>query len=85
MMGSKFYQMGGLNAAQLLMAKRRESMTLFALTLPAIVVVFFVIVIPVGWLFSLSFLDSSGQLSWINYQKMLEYKSYARVLRRLLM
>ena len=81
MMGSKFYQMGGLNAAQLLMAKRRESMTLFALTLPAIVVVFFVIVIPVGWLFSLSFLDSSGQLSWINYQKMLEYKSYARVFK----
>jgi ABC-type spermidine/putrescine transport system permease subunit I len=37
-----------------------------------------IVVIPVGWLFYLSFTGSDGQLSFVNYQKMIEYKSYAR-------
>ncbi|RZO32052.1 MAG: ABC transporter permease [SAR116 cluster bacterium] len=70
-----------LNADKLRAAERRENLTIFALSLPALIAVFVVIVIPVGWLFSLSFLDSSGQLSLVNYQKMIEYKSYARVFK----
>ena len=70
-----------LNADKLWAAKRRENLTIFALSLPALIAVLVVIVIPVGWLFSLSFLDSSGQLSLVNYQKMIEYKSYARVFK----
>jgi putative spermidine/putrescine transport system permease protein/spermidine/putrescine transport system permease protein len=70
-----------LNARQLRAAERRETFTLLALTLPAMVAIFLVIVIPVGWLFSLSFLDGSGQLSLANYQKMIEYKSYIRVFK----
>ena len=70
-----------LNADKLLAAERRENLTIFALSLPALIAVFVVIVIPVGWLFSLSFLDNSGQLSLVNYQKMIEYKSYARVFK----
>ena len=73
--------MGALNAGKLRAAERSESITTLALSLPAIIAVFVVIVIPVGWLFSLSFLDSSGQLSLVNYQKMIEYKSYMRVFR----
>ena len=73
--------MGGLNAKKLRSAERRETITILALSLPAIIAVCVVIVIPVGWLFSLSFLDSSGQLSLVNYQKMIEYKSYMRVFR----
>ena len=73
--------MGALNAGKLRAAERRESITTLALSLPAIIAVCVVIVIPVGWLFSLSFLDSSGQLSLVNYQKMIEYKSYMRVFR----
>ena len=73
--------MGSLNAGKLRAAERRESITTLALSLPAIIAVCVVIVIPVGWLFSLSFLDSSGQLSLVNYQKMIEYKSYMRVFR----
>ena len=38
-----------------------------------------IIVIPVGWLFYLSFIGSDGQLSLENYQRMIQYKSYARV------
>lgn len=70
-----------LNADKLRAAERRENLTIFALSLPALIAVFVVIIIPVGWLFSLSFLDSSGQLSLVNYQKMIEYKSYARVFK----
>ena len=73
--------MGALNAKKLRAAERRETITILALSLPAIIAVCVVIVIPVGWLFSLSFLDSSGQLSLVNYQKMIEYKSYMRVFR----
>ena len=69
------------NADKLRAAERRENLTIFALSLPALIAVLVVIVIPVGWLFSLSFLDSSGQLSLVNYQKMIEYKSYARVFK----
>ena len=52
----------GLNATKLRVAERRQSLMTLALTLPAIIAVFLVIVIPVGWLFSLVFLDSDGQL-----------------------
>ena len=71
----------GLNATKLRVAERRQSLLILALTLPAIIAVFLVIVIPVGWLFSLSFLDSDGQLSLINYEKMITYKSYLRVFK----
>ena len=70
-----------LNADKLHAAERRETFTILALTLPAILAVALVIVVPVGWLFSLSFIDSQGQLSLVNYQKMFEYKSYMRVFK----
>ena len=70
-----------LGAKQLRAAERKESAILLALTMPAIILVALVIIVPVGWLFSLSFLDGSGQLSLVNYQKMIEYKSYMRVFK----
>ena len=70
-----------LNATKLRVAERRQSLMVLALTLPAIIAVCLVIVIPVGWLFSLSFLDSNGDLSLVNYEKMIAYKSYLRVFK----
>ena len=70
-----------LNATRLRIAERRQSLMVLALTLPAIIAVCLVIVIPVGWLFSLSFLDSNGDLSLVNYEKMIAYKSYLRVFK----
>ncbi|MDH3221407.1 MAG: ABC transporter permease [Gammaproteobacteria bacterium] len=52
---------------------------LLSLALPALLAVVAIIVIPVGWLFYLSFVDANGHFSLANYQKMIEYKSYARV------
>ena len=70
-----------LNATKLRVAERRQSLMVLALTLPAIIAVCLVIVIPVGWLFSLSFLDSNSDLSLVNYEKMIAYKSYLRVFK----
>lgn len=57
----------------------REQRMLLSLAIPAILAVVAIIVIPVGWLFYLSFVDGNGQFSVENYQRMIEYKSYARV------
>jgi len=52
---------------------------LLGLAIPAVLVIIAIIVIPVGWLFYLSFVDGDGQWTLANYEKMVQYKSYARV------
>lgn len=69
----------GLNENTLRVQGVRERRMLLSLAMPAILAVVAIIVIPVGWLFYLSFVDGDGQFSLQNYQRMIEYKSYARV------
>ncbi len=69
----------GLNQQQLRAQGIREQRMLLSLASPALLAVAAIIVIPVGWLFYLSFVGSDGQLSLENYARMLQYKSYARV------
>ena len=52
---------------------------LLSLATPALLAVIAIIVIPVGWLFYLSFIADDGSLTLEHYRKMIEYKSYARV------
>ena len=59
--------------------KIREQWLLLGLAIPSIVTVIFVIMIPLGWLFYLSLIGKGGEFSLVNYQRMIEYKSYARV------
>ncbi len=68
-----------LHAAELRASEAREQWTLLGLAVLALAVIALVIVIPVGWLFYLSFTGSDGQFSLDHYRKMVEYKSYARV------
>jgi ABC-type spermidine/putrescine transport system permease subunit I len=68
-----------INELQLKAQEVREQRVLLSLATPALVAVVAIVLIPVGWLFYLSFLGSDGQLSLENYQRMIEYKSYARV------
>ncbi len=56
-----------------------EQWALLSLAAPALIVIVLIILIPVGWLFYLSFVGSNGELSMEHYRKMVEYKSYARV------
>ncbi len=68
-----------LNHYSLQRAKRKEQLFSLGLSVPALISILLIIAIPIGWLFSLSFVNSSGDFSLENYQKMIEYKSYARV------
>jgi len=72
-------QAQALNEVALSGQERREQWTLLGLSTPAILVIAIVVLVPVGWLFYLSFVGSDGQFSLEHYKKMVEYKSYARV------
>lgn len=67
------------NARGLRRDERRERLALLAVSAPAIVLVVVMIVLPVGWLFGLSFLADDGSLSLVHYRRMLEQPSYGRI------
>ncbi len=67
------------NEQELKAQGQREQWVLLSLSTPALLITVAIILIPVGWLFYLSFVGNDGQFSLENYQRMLEYKSYARV------
>ncbi|MEC8845514.1 MAG: ABC transporter permease, partial [Pseudomonadota bacterium] len=68
-----------LNARLLQRDASVERWSLLGLASPAILVVMVVMVLPVGWLFYLSFLGDDGQFSLENYNRMIESKAYGRI------
>lgn len=68
-----------LNAAGLRQDDRRERWKLFGLASPAILIVLVILVIPVGWLFYVSFIGADGTFSMENYERMIKRKSYMRI------
>lgn len=70
-----------MNEAGLKRDQRLERLGLFALASPALLVVAVVLVVPVGWLFWLSFVGADGTISLENYERMIQRKSYARIFR----
>ena len=67
------------NATALTLLERKERLSTFALFVPALFLVGAFLVIPVGWLFYLSFV-SDGHFSLAHYARMLGYSSYATIL-----
>ena len=67
------------NAAGLQRDSRREQLALFGLCSPALLLVLVVLVIPVGWLFYVSFVGADGSFTLENYERMIARKSYARI------
>jgi putative spermidine/putrescine transport system permease protein/spermidine/putrescine transport system permease protein len=59
----------------------RERLALFGLCSPALTLILVIMVIPVGWLFYVSFVGADGQFSLENYDRMLTSKSYGRIFR----
>jgi ABC-type spermidine/putrescine transport system permease subunit I len=59
----------------------RERAALFGLSVPALALVIITMIIPIAWLFWLSFLADDGSLSLEHYQRMIEQPSYARIFR----
>jgi putative spermidine/putrescine transport system permease protein/spermidine/putrescine transport system permease protein len=70
-----------LHAGALRSDERRERLALAALAAPAFLLVTLTLVIPVGWLFWLSFLDDAGRFSLEHYQRMIAQPSYGRTFR----
>lgn len=68
-----------LNAAGLRQDDRQERWKLFGLASPAILIVLVILVIPVGWLFYVSFIGADGTFSMENYERMIKRKSYMRI------
>jgi ABC-type spermidine/putrescine transport system permease subunit I len=69
------------NAGGLRRDARNERLALFGLGLPALLLVTITMVLPVAWLFWLSFLGDDGALSLVHYARLIEQPSYARIFR----
>jgi ABC-type spermidine/putrescine transport system permease subunit I len=68
-----------INEASLRRLNRQERYSLFGLTLPYLVLVLALIVIPIGWLFYMSFIGRDGTYSLENYTRMIDSKAYMRI------
>ncbi|MFT7594578.1 MAG: ABC-type spermidine/putrescine transport system permease subunit I [Paracoccaceae bacterium] len=68
-----------LNAKGLRADERLERLKLFGLSSPALLLVLVILVLPVGWLFYVSFIGADGQFSLENYERMIKRKSYFRI------
>jgi len=68
-----------MNAAGLRRDERFERLRLFGLSSPALLLVLVILVLPVGWLFYVSFIGADGSFSLENYARMINRKSYARI------
>jgi putative spermidine/putrescine transport system permease protein/spermidine/putrescine transport system permease protein len=69
------------HARELKSDARRERLALLGLCSPALLLILVIMVIPVGWLFWLSFIGESGDFSLENYARMIDNKSYFRIFR----
>lgn len=69
------------NAAALRADDARERRILSGLSLPALLLVFVTLVVPVGWLFWLSFLSDAGEFSLEHYRRLASQASYLRIFR----
>jgi ABC-type spermidine/putrescine transport system permease subunit I len=69
---------GDFHAGALRRDQWRERLALAGLAAPALLLVTVTMLLPVGWLFGLSFLDDSGTFSLDHYRRMLAEPSYAR-------
>jgi ABC-type spermidine/putrescine transport system permease subunit I len=70
-----------LNGNGLRTDQRLEWLKLFGLSSPAILLILIILIIPVGWLFYVSFIGADGNFSLENYGRMIKSKSYARIFR----
>lgn len=59
--------------------ERLERLSLFGLSSPALILVLVILVIPVGWLFYVSFIGAEGTFSLENYERMINGRSYRRI------
>ena len=67
------------NAQALDRDRQQENRRLFRLSLPALAIVIILMVAPIGWLFSLSFVGADGGLSFENYTRIVTDGAYVSI------
>ena len=72
-------QAARINETGLRQDERLERLKLFGLSSPALLLILVILVLPVGWLFYVSFVGANGEFSLENYERMINRKSYARI------
>jgi len=68
-----------VNVRALARVARRERLLMVGLFSPAFLLMAAFVVLPIGWLFCLSFVDNA-HLSAVHYARMIEYSSYYKIL-----
>ena len=68
-----------LNQQGLQLISSKERLTFLGLSLPYFLVVALLIILPVGWLFYLSFIGRDGGFSLENYERMIKSRAYIRI------
>ena len=68
-----------LNQSGLKRVAANEHYTFLGLTVPYLLLVTALVVIPVGWLFYLSFIGRDGNPSLENYERMVKSRAYIRI------
>ena len=59
--------------------ERKEKLVMMGLTVPYLLLVILLIVIPIGWLFGTSFVGPDGSFTFKNYIRLVESKAYYRI------
>ena len=70
-----------LNERALAADERRERRLLLGLCSPAVFLTVVIIIIPIGWLSWLSLFDDAGELSLVNYTRLVEQPSYIKTFK----
>jgi putative spermidine/putrescine transport system permease protein len=70
-----------INKIELDQLDRKERYTLFGLTVPYLALVLGLIIIPIGWLFYMSFIGRDETLSLENYERIWNSKAYFRIFK----
>ncbi len=70
---------GNLYAQELRRDARRERWVLLGLSGPALLLLVVMMILPVAWLFGLSFVGDDGHLTLAHYQRMLDQPSFRRI------
>jgi len=68
-----------VNVRPLALVARRERLLMIGLFSPAFLLMATFVVLPIAWLFYLSFVDNA-QFSTVHYSRMIEYSSYYKIL-----
>lgn len=68
-----------INERELSQLATKEKYVFFGLTLPYLILVSALIIIPIGWLFYMSFIGRDETFSFENYERMINSKAYIRI------